>query len=148
MRTRKQSQRPGCRRRELSGEVRSVGGDGLAHIAPDRFVTLERISQGGTRGQEGGHAAFSVRRHTQKLKGISRRFTHAQQKDGRAVGVVIHAHRQHVVLEFTGLAGGIAQLIAHTGTDIAQLFLRAGLVGRPQAGVDGLAQIHLAHISA
>ena len=45
-----------------------------------------------------------------------------------------------------GLACGVAQLVAHAGAHVAQLFLGHGLVGSAQAGLDGLAQIHLAHI--
>ena len=144
----KQGQRSRRRLRELLDQLRAVGSNRQTGIAPDSLLALRWVGQRGTQADKGVHAALRVRRYAQVLEGISRVFTHAHQEHGRTVGVVIHPDRQHVILELTRLARRIAQLVAHAGADIAQLFFRRGLVGSAEPRLDGLVQINLAHIGS
>ena len=122
--------------------------NGLPCVALNRGFPLRRVTQCGTHTQESSHAAFNISRDAQVLKGIRRVFAHAHQIHCRALWRCVHFHGQHVVVELFGLAGGIAQLVAHAGADVAQFFLRGGFISGPQARINRLSQIDLANINA
>lgn len=141
--SREQLQRLGGRLRQRTAQLGARGIDGLGHIGPGRLLAQFGILQRAAQAQEGVHFAFGVGGNAQIAHGVGLVVAHAQQEHALAVARV---HGQHVVLELARLARGIAQLVADAGADVAQLLLGHGLVGRAQALVDGLLQVHLAHI--
>ena len=63
-----------------------------------------------------------------------------------ATGLAAQWLEMFAQLGLSGLTGSIAQLVGHAGAHVAQFALGQGLVGRPQAGFDALAQVHTAHV--
>ena len=113
-----------ARAAEAASCAASSGRDGSVALARVAVAPRARAApasrQRGAQAQEAVQAALVVGRHAQVAERLGRRVAHAEQEHRRAVA---HVHRQHVVVELARLAGGVAQLVADAGADVAQFLL-------------------------
>jgi hypothetical protein len=117
------------RRGQLLGDGRLGRIGGLGGVAAHGSRRTSGSTSPRAQAHEAVDVALVVGRHAQVAELVGRRLAHAQQEHRHAVA---HVHRQHVVVELAGLAGGVAQLVADARADVAQFLLALVLLAAPR----------------